>query len=61
MPEDKLSDKEIESKIQEALERINLSEMPEDIANMIRFFADASNDEIFIENLQKEIVKKYGE
>jgi hypothetical protein len=61
MPEEKLSEKEVEQKIQEALEKINLREIPGNVMNMLRFLSSATDDKTFIESLQKEIVKKYGE
>lgn len=60
MPEEKLSEKEVEQKIQEALEKINLREIPDNVMNMLKFLTSAADDKTFIESLQKEIVKKYG-
>ena len=41
--------------------KINLREIPGNVMNMLRILSSATDDKTFIESLQKEIVKKYGE
>lgn len=61
MPEDKLSEEEATKQIQEALERFDITNLPPEVMSLLEYFTELANDEAFLENLNKEIVKKYGE
>jgi len=61
MPEEKISEEEKRAKIQEALEQFDLYNLPPEITSLLEYFTNLAEDEAFIENLNKEILKKYGE
>ena len=61
MPEDKVSEEEATKQIQEALERFDINNLPPEVMSLLEYFTELANDDAFLENLNKEIVKKYGE
>lgn len=61
MSEKKYTDQEKKEKIQSALNNIDLVNLPDDINQLLSLFSAIQTDPEMLENLQKEIVKKYGE
>ena len=61
MSEENMTEEQKRETIQAALESIDLKNLPPEIAGLLEHFANLAADEQFIEKLNKEIVKKYGE
>lgn len=61
MSEKKYTDQEKKEKIQSALNDIDLVNLPDEITQLLSLFSAIQTDPEMLENLQKEIVKKYGE
>tara|TARA_A200000159_G_scaffold161727_1_gene184164 strand:+ start:5042 stop:5227 length:186 start_codon:yes stop_codon:yes gene_type:complete len=61
MSDNNMTEEQKREKIQEALESIDLVNLPPEITSLLEYFTRLTEDESFIENLNKEIVKKYGE
>ena len=61
MPEKSMSEKDKRAMIEEAVKKIDLLNLPPEIKQLLNKLSELANDKTFIENMQKEIVKKYGE
>ena len=56
-----MSEKDKRAMIEEAVKKIDLLNLPPEIQQLLNQISELANDRSFIENMQKEIVKKYGE
>ena len=61
MSDQEMTEQQKREQIQQALESIDLINLPPEIATLLEYFTNLANDESFIEDMNKEIVKKYGE
>lgn len=61
MSEKSMSEKDKRAMIEEAVKKIDLLNLPPEIQQLLNQISELANDRTFIENMQKEIVKKYGE
>ena len=61
MSDNKMTSEERRAVIQEAIDKIDLINLPPEIQDLLNYFSTLSRDKDFAENLKKEIVKKYGE
>ena len=61
MSEKSMSEKDKRAMIEEAVDKIDLLNLPPEIQQLLNQISELANDSSFIENMQKEIIKKYGE
>ena len=60
MANEKITEEQKREKIQQALESINLHDLPPEITSLLEYFTRLTADDEFIEKLNQEIFKKYG-
>ena len=60
MSDKNMTEEQKKEKIQEALESIDLQNLPPEITSLLEYFTRLTADDEFIEKFNKEIVKKYG-
>ena len=60
MSDQNITEEQKREKIQQALESINLRDLPPEITNLLEYFSRLTADDEFIEKLNQEIFKKYG-
>ncbi len=63
MSSKELTEEEKRAILEETVEEVKdrLLNLPPHIVEILNQFTELSRDEVFIENLRKEIIKKYGE
>ena len=60
MSDQEMTEQQKKEHIQQALESIDLVNLPPEISTLLEYFTSLANDESFIEKLNQEIFKKYG-